>query len=138
MDIFPTTKQRAALLKLTKALVSRDSALRRDDCGDWRIEGSSGHVYAVPGTLDQPNRPGLMLYIMTNSPKAWTFAKRALAFAKVINDGDEEGAFVMGRLPTADEAALIRRYCGIPKRREASDAELDRLRSVGFALRRAA
>jgi hypothetical protein len=91
MDIFPTTKQRAALLKLTKALVSRDSTLRRDECGDWRIEGSSGHVYAVPGTLDQPNRPGFMLYIMTSSPKAWTFAKRALAFAKVINDGDEEG-----------------------------------------------
>ena len=45
MDIFPTTKQRAALLKLTKALVSRGSALRRDECGDWRIEGSSGHVY---------------------------------------------------------------------------------------------
>ena len=138
MDIFPTTKQRAALLKLTKTLVSRDSALRRDECGDWRIEGSSGHVYAVPGTLDQPNWPGFMLYIMTGSPKAWTFAKRALAFAKVINDGDEEGAFVMSRLPTADEATLVRRYCGIPKRREVSEAELDRLRSVGFALRRAA
>jgi hypothetical protein len=138
MDIFPTTKQRPALLKLTKALVSRDSALRRDECGDWRIEGSSGHVYAVPGLLDQPNRPGFTLYIMTSSPKAWTFAKRALAFAKVINDGDEEGAFVMHRLPTADEAALIRRYCGISKRREVSEAELDRLRSVGFALRRAA
>ena len=138
MDIFPTTKQRAALLKLTKALVSRDSALRRDECGDWRIEGSSGHVYAVPGTLDQPNRPGFMLYVMPGSPKAWTFAKRALAFAEVINDGDEEGAFVMRRLPNADEAALIRRYCGIPKRREVSEAELDRLRSVGFVLRRAA
>jgi hypothetical protein len=138
MDIFPTTKQRAALLKLTKALVSRDSALRRDECGDWRIEGSSGHVYAVPGALDQPNRPGFMLYIMTSSPKAWTFAKRALAFAKVINDGDEEGAFVMHRLPSADEAGLIRRYWGIPKRREVSEAELDRLRSVGFAPRRAA
>ena len=41
-------------------------------------------------------------------------------------------------MPTADEATLVRRYCGIPKRREVSEAELDRLRSVGFALRRAA
>jgi hypothetical protein len=138
MEIFPATKQRTALVKLVSALGCRAAALRRDECGDWRIEGSSGHVYAVPGALDQPNRPGFMLYIMTGSPKAWTFAKRALAFAKVINDGDEEGAFVMRRLPTADEAALIRRYCGIPKRREVSDVELDRLRSVGFALRRAA
>jgi hypothetical protein len=138
METYAPTKQRLALLKLAKALTSRDSALRRDECGDWRIEGSSGHVYAVPGTLDQPYRPGFMLYVMTGSPKAWTFAKRALAFAKVINDGDEEGAFVMRRLPSADEAALIRRYCGIRKRREVSEAELDRLRSVGFALWRAA
>jgi hypothetical protein len=76
--------------------------------------------------------------VATTAPRAWTFARHALTFAKVINDGDEEGAFVMRRLPTADEAAFIRRYCGIPKRREVSEAELDRLRSVGFALRRAA
>jgi hypothetical protein len=133
MEIFPATKQRTALVKLVSALGCRAAALRRDECGDWRIEGSNGHVYAVPGP-----GPRFMLYLMTGSPKAWTFAKRALAFAKVINDGDEEGAFVMRRLPTADEAALIRRYCGIPKRREVSEAELDRLRSVGFALRRAA
>jgi hypothetical protein len=97
MEIFPATKQRAALVKLVSAVGCRAAALRRDECGDWRIEGSSGHVYAVPGTLDQPNRPGFMLYIMTGSPKAWTFAKRALAFAKVINDGDEEGDHVARR-----------------------------------------
>lgn len=120
------------------ALGCREAALRRDECGDWHIEGSNGHVYAVPSTLDRPNRPGFMLYVMAGSPKAWTFAKRALAFAKIVNDGDEEGAFVMHRLPTADEAGLIRRYCGIPKRREVTEAELDRLRSVGFAASRAA
>jgi hypothetical protein len=135
---YPPAKQRAALLKLVSALGCREAALRRDECGDWRIEGSNGHAYAVPGTLDQPNRPGFMLYVMTGSPKAWTFAKRALAFAEAINDGDEEGAFVMHRLPTANEAGLIRRYCGIPKRREVSEAELDQLRSVGFASSRAA
>jgi hypothetical protein len=138
MDTHPPAKQRAALLKLVSALGCREAALRRDECGDWRIEGSNGHVNAVPGTLNQPNRPGFMLYFMTGSPKAWTFAKRALAFAKIVNDGDEEGAFVMLRLPSADEAGLIRRYWGIPKRREVSEAELDRLRSVGFAPRRAA
>jgi hypothetical protein len=138
MDNYPPAKQRAALLKFVSALGCREAALRRDECGDWRIEGSNGHVSAVPGTLSQPNRPGFMLYVMTASPKAWTFAKRAFAFAKVINDGDEEGAFVMHRLPSADETGLIRRYCGIPKRREVTEAELDRLRSVGFAPRRAA
>ena len=138
MDNYPPTKQRAALLKLVSALGCREAALRRDECGDWRIEGSNGHAYAVPATLDETNRPGFMLYVITASPKAWTFAKRAFAFATVINDGDEEGAFVMHRLPSADEAGLIRRYCGIPKRREVTEAELDRLRSIGFAASRAA
>jgi hypothetical protein len=133
MEIFPATKQRTALVKLVSTLGCREAALRRDECGDWRIEGSNGHVYAVPGP-----GPRFMLYVMTGSPKGWTFAKRVLVFAKVINDGDEEGAFVMHRLPTADEAGLIRRYCGIPKRREVTQAELDRLRSVGFAASRAA
>jgi hypothetical protein len=138
MKAYPLAKQRAALLKLISALGCREAALRRDECGDWRIEGSNGHAYAVPGTLDRPNRPGFMLYVMTGSQKAWTFAKRALVLAEVVNDGDEEGAFVMYRLPSADEAGLIRRYCGITKRREVSEAELNRLRSVGFASRRAA
>ena len=138
MDTYPPPEQRVALLKLVSALGCREAALRRDECGDWRIEGSNGHVYAVPGHMDQPKRPGFMLYAMAGSPKAWTFGKRALAFAKIVNDGDEEGVFVMHRLPTTVEAGLIRRYCGITKRREVSEVELDRLRSVGFAASRAA
>jgi hypothetical protein len=101
MEIFPATKQRTALVKLVSALGCREATLRRDECGDWRIEGSSGHVYAVPGTLDPPNRPGFMLYVMTGSPKAWTFAKRALAFAKVINVTRRARSLcVVCRLPT--------------------------------------
>ena len=137
-DSYPPAIQRAALLDLAAALGSRHDTLRRDECGDWRIEGSSGHVYAVPGALDQPKRPGFAIFVMTESARAWTFAQRALSFAKVIADGDAEGGLFLDRLPTKVEAALIRRYCGIPKRREVSEAELDRLRSVGFALRRAA
>ena len=75
---------------------------------------------------------------MTESARAWTYTQRALSFAKVIADGDTEGGLFLDRLPTKAEAALIRRYCGIPKRREVSEAELDRVRSVGFAFRRAA
>jgi hypothetical protein len=34
--------------------ISRESvstALRRDECGDWRIKGTKGWIYAVPGSL---------------------------------------------------------------------------------------
>ena len=51
---------------------------------------------------------------------AWTYAKRALAFATVCNDGDDGGRVLLDRLPTATEAELIRRYAGIGKRYDLS------------------
>jgi len=107
------------------------SILLKNSPGD----ASSDNLHSI-GLRDRPvvtKRPDAGL-----APSGFRLAKRALAFAKIVNDGDEEGAFVMHRLPTADEAGLIRRYCGIPKRREVTEAELDRLRSVGFAASRAA
>jgi hypothetical protein len=124
MDTYPPAKQRAALLKLMSALGCREAALRRDECGDGRIEGSNGHVYAVPGTLDRPKHSGFAIYVITETARAWTYAQRALFFAKVIQDGDTEGGLFLDRLPTKDESGLIRRYCGIPKRVEYSETTL--------------
>ena len=129
---------RAALFDLVKLLTSRDAALRRDECGEWRIDGRGGHVYAVPGTLDDRDRPGFMIHVLSEklergtvdrwTPQGWTYAKRALSFARLIQDGDLEGVFFLDRLPSPDEAARIRRYCGIPKKRELSEEEVSRLR----------
>ena len=44
MEIFPPTKQRSALLEFARAIGSRSRALRRDECGDWRINGKRGHI----------------------------------------------------------------------------------------------
>jgi hypothetical protein len=52
-DRYPPAMQRPALLKLAEALGCRDNALRRDECGDWRIVGRLGHIYAIPGPLDR-------------------------------------------------------------------------------------
>ena len=135
---FNSVMARAALLDLAKALTSRDAALRRDECGEWRIDGRGGHVYAVPGTLDDPDRPGFMIHVLSEklergtvdrwTPQGWTYAKRALSFAKLTQDGDLEGVFFLDRLPSPDEAEMIRRYCIIPKKRELSEEELARLR----------
>jgi len=46
--------QREALLDLAKALGCAASAFRRDECGDPRINGSRGHVYAL-GIRSKPN-----------------------------------------------------------------------------------
>jgi hypothetical protein len=112
METYPASKQRSRLLELATALGSADNALRRDECGDPRINGIAGHIYAVPG--------GFQMFIATQSKRAWGFAKGALASATVTIDGDDEGMLFMDRLPTVEEAAAIRDYAGIRKRQELS------------------
>jgi hypothetical protein len=115
---------REALLELADALNCPRRALRRDECGDWRIKGKSGHIYAVPG--------GFQLCCMCEGALASTWAKKKMPFAHVTQDGDAEGVLRMSRLPTRTEADAIRSYLVIPKRRVLSDVELARLRSIGF------
>ena len=122
MDKFPPAAQRDALSPFLVALGARLKALRRDENGDWRINGTSGHIYAVPGGFQ-------IMVTSCVTMRQWNAAKKILAFAKVMQDGDTEGALFLDRLPKANEAELIRRYCGVGKRREMSEEELVRLRS---------
>jgi hypothetical protein len=102
-DVFPPPKHRPALLEFAKALGSRDNALRRDECADWRIEGRRGHIYAVPGSLDRPHTLGFQIFVMGWTAKGWNLAKAAFkSFADLTNDGDDEGALFLDRLPTAE------------------------------------
>jgi hypothetical protein len=115
------TKQRAALRPLIGALKARANALRRDECGDWLINGWVGHIYAVP--------EGFQIMVMgCETVRQWTNAKKVLAFATVTQNGDSEGGLILDRLPTPDEADAIRHYCGVPKKREVGEEELARLR----------
>ena len=132
MDIYPAVKQREALLRFAKALGCRDNALRRDENGDWRILGAKGCVYAIPGTLDHPRAEGFQVFVAGSGDQReqWTAVKAAMkAFTTLINDGDDEGALFMGRLPSPNEAETIRRYCGVAKKRELGEEELLRLRA---------
>ena len=136
-DVYPAAVQRQALLALMPALGCSDTALRRDECGDPRIAGKHGHIYAVCG----PKRPGLMIYVNCETGMGWTYAKRALAFARLMNDGDDEGAVFLDRMPSKSEADTIRRYCGILKRRDLSDttpSEAQLAARAAFADRRRA
>jgi hypothetical protein len=110
METFNSARQRAALVDFGKALGSRDSSLRRDECGDPRSNGRRGHIYAAP--------EGFILVIMGWSALGWGRAKRALAFARVSRDGDDEGILILDRLPTKTEAEAIGQYPGVAKRKE--------------------
>jgi hypothetical protein len=121
MNIFPPAKQRPALLEFALAVRSRASALRRDECGDWRINGRHGHVYAVP--------EGFQIYFI-GTARSWTYAKAALSLARLTQDRDEEGFIVLDRLPTAAGGSVIREKLSIPKKRQPGEEELARLRAV--------
>jgi len=103
VDRYSPAAQRAALLKLIPALGCRDAALRRDECGDPVVNGKKGHIIAVCGTIDEPGNPGFMIYVIGWSTNGWNRAKDALSsFAKLGNDGDDEGVFFLDRLPTKE------------------------------------
>ena len=124
MDKFPTPKQREALLPFLAALQARDKALRRDENGDWRISGTTGHIYAVP--------EGFQIMVTgRESVRYWNNAKKALAFAKVTQDGEDEGGLILDRHPTPSEAESIRHYCGLAKKREMTEEARAHLASVG-------
>ena len=141
VDKFPPTKQREALLPFLEALDASPSTLRRDECGDPRIDGRWGHIYAVPGSLDRPNMPGFQIVVLSEKPETgafdrwtkqgWTYAKNAVEeFAELNNDGDLEGIFFLHRLPTPAEAETIRRDCGIRKRTSYSEEALAQKREA--------
>ena len=142
MDRYPPAAQRAALLKLVPALGCRDAALRRDECGDPVVNGKKGHIIAACGTIDEPGNPGFMIYVMGWSTNGWNKAKVALSFAKLENDGDDEGAFFLDRLPTKSEAEIIRKWTGVAKKAEYSAETLaamsERLVHARQSLQRAA
>jgi hypothetical protein len=141
MDCYPTSDQRKALLELAEALGSRKAALHRDECDDWRISGSHGHVYAVPGITGE-RKPGFHFFVLNWKGLGWANAKRALSFAKLTNDGEDEGSVFLDRLPTRAEAEVLRHYCGIHKKAEYGEEALavlrDRVANARQAIERAA
>jgi hypothetical protein len=141
-DIYPAPRQREALLKLVEALGCWDRALRRDECGDWRLVGKLGHIYAIPGTLDRKGVEGFQIYFRgapefeePTSSQAWTWAKKALAFCEVTNEGHDEGMLFLSRLPTAEEAEVIRDKLGIRKRVTYDEETLARKREQALMAR---
>jgi hypothetical protein len=115
---FPPAAQRPRLLEFRQAIGARESSLRRDDCGDWAVSGTSGHE-------------GFQLHATTGErPLKWTWIKKKLAFCRVTQDGDDEGCLSLDRLPTMAEGAIIREALGIRKARELSDVTKEKLRSV--------
>src|SRR5262245_57344054 len=104
--------------RLVAALNVRARALGRDDCGDWRISGRHGHIYA--------DGRGWLLYV---TARRWSWVKSRLDFCTVTQDGDDEGCLRLRALPTPSQAATIRDVLGVHKRKATDPARIERLRS---------
>jgi hypothetical protein len=113
---------KAQLAEMLAALNASPSALRHDECGAWIIRGRPGCYAATDGKAWQlVVTPHEMI-----SARQWTAHKKRLAFCELTQDGDGEGVFRLGRLPTAAEAEVIRDVIGIRKRMELTPEELAR------------
>jgi hypothetical protein len=88
-------------------LPGRDSPLRTQRLG---------HIYSYSGG------DGFLLCVHTGeSARRWSAIKDKLTpFCRLTQDGDDEGCLHLARLPTPDEAELIRDALGIRKRRKMS------------------
>ena len=63
--------------------------------GNWC--GIAGHHnLTAPG--------GFMINVMGRTARGWNRARAALSFAKLTNDGDDEGAIFLDRIPSKSEA----------------------------------
>ena len=66
-------------------------------------------------------------FSQSTSSRPWKNAKARLTFCKVTQDGDWEGCLHLDRLPTADEAVVIREVLGLRKRRHMPAEALSKL-----------
>ncbi len=106
--------------------LSTSSRLARDECGDWNIFGSRGKLYT-----DKELGPNWYLYTW----HSWARAKRGLSFMEVHQDGDDEGVLRLDRLPTEQEARLIRKCAGLGRKRKLSPERREKLIEAGFNFR---
>jgi hypothetical protein len=134
-DTYDTAEEaeadRAQQLALLSALNATSTALRRDECGAWRISGQSGSIHTWG------DGKTWVLYVACRSARHWTYTKRKLAFCQLRQDGDDEGCLRLLQLPTPKHAAFIRDALGIRKRPELSPDERERRRAQGKRLARA-
>ena len=122
------------LAAMVAALNISPIALHRPVCrgwfGDWQISGKTGHIlsdgggyllYANTPEQDEPHPDRPDRKLCYGSARKWTSIKRELAFARLTQDGDDEGCFYLDRLPTKAEAGRIRSSLGIHQRRRVTD-----------------
>lgn len=111
-------QDKASLAGLLDAMNASPSALRRDEAGLWVLRGRPGCYASTWG--DGTSWQLVVTPDQEISIRQWTAHKKRLSFCEVTQDGGQEGVFRLHRLPTSDEAEVVRDIVGIRKRVELS------------------
>lgn len=71
---------------------------------------------------------------VAGSARRWSFIKKDLHFAELCVDGDDEGTFILDRLPSKAEADRILNRLGIRRAPKLDGDTVTRLRTRSFGL----
>src|SRR5262245_28086091 len=113
------TQQKALLA----ALNGWNRALRRDECGAWRITGSRLDPY-----MGRRQELGSLCWLSVGD--VLDLHEAPACVLAHYQDGDGEGCLHLQQLPTAEQAEVIRDVLGIRKRVELGPDELERRRAL--------
>ena len=89
-------------MTFAEALGCRGAALRRDECGDWRIVGRLGHIYAVSEGFQIYFR-GAEEFDEPTSSQGWTVGQESDGVRLGGQRRRRGGHAAFDRLPTEDE-----------------------------------
>lgn len=121
-------KDKLYLQELIEALDISINSLKLDTCRDYNLVGRRG-IISTEGD-------SWYLYTSWNTKAKWTVTKKRLNFMEVSQDGDEEGILKLSRMPTSEEAQLVRKICGFSKRPVLTEEERARRKSLSTSLQK--
>lgn len=99
---------RKLLLELLEHLDVSDNNLKRDELDYWNIVGRKGHIFTDSKLW--------YVFVSCESKRKWTAVKAKLKFLEISQDGDAEGILKQERMPSQEEAEVIREVLGLRKR----------------------
>lgn len=103
------------LKKLALALDISEGRIKLDECGDWNIFGTRGHI--------STETEYWYLYTDSGSVRKWNITKNNLSFMEPHQDGDSEGILRCSRMPFRDEAMAVRKVIGLRPRTKLTEEQ---------------
>jgi hypothetical protein len=114
------TKDKQFLTTLCEHLECSKNRLHLDAYRDWNIQGTKGHIFT--------DLIYWYVYLSPESTRKWNNIKNKLSFMEVSQDGDDEGILKMKRMPSKEEAKILRKLVGLRISTKLTEEEVQQLK----------